>query len=642
MKILKKEEILPKLEKIFVETEKDLKIVSAWIKGDILKQLLNLVKEDVNIQIIIRASSYEDLKITDPEVFKIIKEKKGKIYLNPNLHSKFIISDNKKAVIGSANITNSGLLIDGNIETAVYTSEESKIKELLNIFEDIKSVSYDFSKTVAFVASLDTTREGTALILDDIQEQTYVRIPLEDGNFFLGRIFDIKSINLAFSNIKEEDNIKDSKILNIFSNNEKDWIKSAVFALSKEGVRIKLAKFEILGEYEKERNLFKTPVRPVEAGLPIEVLEVEEKELKAILLKNHSGYDMKFPTYLGKLQGTDVKAYLDMDKVISMHMAVLGTTGSGKTTFVKKILKNFDKPAKIFIFDMYGEYYEELKESKNIKNIQLPNILFPLDVNDMKDILKEAGLTLRESSKDEKKLMAFFRRNLKPELDRTALREINLKDLIYKASDQIEDRFIKLLLLDIVSFWERNYGKESVEYQPLAIKMLEESLKTKERIVIYNYKNIDIAETRINIAGLIMREILKLAKDKVEDRIIVLEEAHNFAPEKGTSEIPSGRENLAYINAKKIAMEGRKLRLGLVAITQRPANISKFILSQLNTQVIFKLITKNDLDAISIFFEQSKEDIFELLPFLKPGTAYIGGLAVPFSFLFQMEEIPYW
>lgn len=642
MKILKKEEILPKLEKIFVETEKDLKIVSAWIKGDILKQLLNLVKEDVNIQIIIRASSYEDLKITDPEVFKIIKEKKGKIYLNPNLHSKFIISDNKKAVIGSANITNSGLLIDGNIETAVYTSEENKIKELLNIFEDIKSVSYDFSKTVAFVASLDTTREGTALILDDIQEQTYVRIPLKDGNFFLGRIFDIKSINLAFSNIKEEDNIKDSKILNIFSNNEKDWIKSAVFALSKEGVRIKLAKFEILGEYEKERNLFKTPVRPVEAGLPIEVLEVEEKELKAILLKNHSGYDMKFPTYLGKLQGTDVKAYLDMDKVISMHMAVLGTTGSGKTTFVKKILKNFDKPAKIFIFDIYGEYYEELKEIKDVKNIQLPNILFPLDVNDMKDILKEAGLTFRESSKEEKKLMAFFRRNLKPELDRTALREINLKDLIYKASDQIEDRFIKLLLLDIVSFWERNYGKESVEYQPLAIKMLEESLKTKERIVIYNYKNIDIAETRINIAGLIMREILKLAKDKVEDRIIVLEEAHNFAPEKGTSEIPSGRENLAYINAKKIAMEGRKLRLGLIAITQRPANISKFILSQLNTQVIFKLITKNDLDAISIFFEQSKEDIFELLPFLKPGTAYIGGLAVPFSFLFQMEEIPYW
>lgn len=641
MEVLRGEEILQKLRELFSKTKKEIKISSAWVKGEVLRNLLQLLPEGVNIEIIVRASSFEDLKITDPEVFKTVREKGGKVFLNPRLHAKFVVSDSKEAILGSANITHSGLLPEGNLETAVYIKESKKVKELEKIFEDIKRDSYDFSKTVAFVVSLESAREGKVLLLRDLQEQTYVRIPSERGNFFLGRIFDIRSLNLSLS--LEDDEIKDSKtVLEVFSERNEDWKVAGLFARSQEGIKVKLAKFEVLGEYERERNLFKTPVRPVDAGSPVEILEVEEESLRAILLKNHSGYDMRFPTYLGRLQGTEVKGYLDMDKVISMHMAVIGTTGSGKTTFVKKILKNFSEPAKVFIFDMYGEYYEELKEIGSVKNVLLPNVLLPIDGDDMKRLLKESGLGITERSTDEKELMAFFRKHLKPELDRTALKEKSLETLVKEAALRVKDRFLRDSLIEVVDFWKRNFGRGAVRDQPAAVKMLEESLRSEERIVIYNYKDIDITETRVNVAGLVMREILKLAKSEPKDRLIVLEEAHNFAPERGTAEVQAGRENLAYLSARRIAMEGRKLRLGLIAVTQRPANISKFILSQLNTQVIFKLITKNDLDAVSIFFEQSKEDVFNLLPFLKPGTAYISGLAVPFSFLFQMEEIPYW
>ncbi len=643
MDILRGEEILGKLREIFSETEKTLKISLAWVKGEILKELLTSVNEDVQIEVVIRASSYEDLRITDPQVFKVIKKRNGRIYLNPKLHAKFIISDGEKALVGSANMTHSGLLPEGNLETAVYITDPEKVKELEGVFEEIRSQSYDFSKTIAFVVSLETAREGKVILLRDVQEQTYIKIPLGDGNFFLGRIFEIKSINLSLSDVSEEGDLEASRfLLEVFSKKEEDWKIASVFARTKEGIELKVAKFEVLGEYEIERNLFKTPVRPVNAGSPVEILEVEEKSLRAILLKNHSGYDMRFPTYLGRLQGTEVKAYLDMDKVISMHMAVIGTTGSGKTTFVKKILKNFREPAKVFVFDMYGEYYEELKDLGDVKNVQLPNVLLPADGDDLKRLFKESGLSIAERSTDERELMAYLRKHIKPELDRTALREKSLETLIKDASLHVKDRLLRDALFDVIDFWKRNFGEESVKGQPSAVKILEESLRSEERVVIYNYKNIDITETRINIAGLVMREILKMAKSKLSDRLIVLEEAHNFAPERGTAEVQVGRENLAYISARRIAMEGRKLRLGLIAITQRPANISKFILSQLNTQVIFKLITKNDLEAVSIFFEQSKEDVFNLLPFLKPGTAYIGGLAVPFSFLFQMEEIPYW
>lgn len=72
---------------------------------------------------------------------------------------------------------------------------------------------------------------------------------------------------------------------------------------------------------------------------------------------NHAGYRMSEPVNFGKLYNTQLKAYIDLEKIYTMHMAVLGTTGSGKTTFVKRILENIDPEGKkIFIFDLYGEY----------------------------------------------------------------------------------------------------------------------------------------------------------------------------------------------------------------------------------------------------------------------------------------------
>ena len=636
MEVLRGEEILAKIKDVVSRAKKSVKIASAWIRGEVLRDILSQLPEHVEVQIVVRASSTEDLDITDPEVFVVVKEKGGKVFLNPRLHAKFLISDGREAVVGSANLTRAGLFPEGNVETALYLKDARKVRELEKLFEDIKKQSCDFSKVVAFVVRAETAREGEVVLVRDVGEQTYVKIPTGEGNFLLGRLFSVKSVNTA---LDKEDTTE--TLEKIFLEKDEDWRVAALFSRIQEGVEVKTAELEILGEYERERNLFKAPVRSLKAGSPVEVLEAEE-DLRAILLKNHSGYDMKFPVYLGKLRGTEVKAYLDMDKVLSMHMAVIGATGSGKTTFVKKVLRNFREPAKVFVFDIYGEYYEDLKETGRVERVPIPNVLLPVEVEDLRKLFKEGGLSIAERSSEEKEFMSFLRRHLKPDLGRTYLGEKSLETLIKEASLRVRDRYLKDSILETLEFWKETFGKESVRDQPGAIGLLRKSIRSESRIVVYDLRDVDITETRVNVAGLVMREILKLAKSDPQDRLIVLEEAHNFAPERGTSDVQMGRENLAYLSARRIAMEGRKLRLGLVAITQRPANISKFILSQLNTQVIFKLITKNDLEAVSIFFERSKEDIFDLLPFLKPGTAYISGLAVPFSFLFQMEEIPYW
>ncbi len=627
MDVLTGEDIERRLRDLFRKAERYVKIASPWVKGEVLRDLLSEAGDGVRVEVILRASSEEDLSITDPGTFLYLKERKGEVFLNPRIHAKVFIVDGREAVVGSANLTPSGVRGQENLEVALHLKGRSQVKDLEEFFERAKAESYNLSKTVGIVFRTDSAREGELVLVREVQEQTYVRVPLTWG-FLLGRITRVRSPgpeeDLTWKRLPQD----------------RDWRAALLIARSLEREGLRLGRFEILGEYERERDLFKVPTTPVIVGAPVEILDPKDRDLLSILRKNHSGYPMSMPVYVGKLMGSEVEAFLDMDKVVSMHMAVLGTTGSGKTTFVRKILGNLENKVELFLFDMYGEYVEHI--GGRVRHLVVPNILLPTDWEDLKKILREGGVNVGERTAEEKDLAVFMRRSLKPDLTKTSLRERSLEEVIREGIKGIRDAALKESVEEAIEFFKEMFGPESVRDQPLLIKELAASLRGDQKRVIYDFREVDLSETRVAVGGLVLREVLRLVKKKPGDRLVVIEEAHNFAPERGTGEVQMGRENLAYLSLRRIAMEGRKFRIGLIAITQRPANISKFILSQLNTQVIFKLITRNDLEAVSVFFEHSKEDIFRLLPFLKPGTAFITGLAVPFGFLFHMEEIPYW
>ena len=398
----------------------------------------------------------------------------------------------------------------------------------------------------------------------------------------------------------------------------------------------RVGKVEILGEYSVAGRTFRPPSYPPQVGTPAEELKPDDPHLRSIMLKNHSGYDMAIPVYIGRVFGSDLDAFVDIEKVVSMHMAVLGATGSGKTTFVRKVLRNLEGVS-VFLFDMYDEYGEDLKDKTT--HLTVPNILMPVDWEDVKRLLREGGMSLSERSSEEREFASAVRRMVKPDLRKTALKEMSLEEVLEKGLKGLRDKHLREGVMEALGLLKEILGKEAVRDQPLLVNRILKALEG-EKGVLFNLREVDLPETRVAIGGLVIRELLKLIRSSPRDRLLVIEEAHNFAPERGIWDVQAGRENLAYTGIKRVALEGRKFRLGLVAITQRPANISKFILSQLNTQVIFKLITKNDLEAVSVFFEHSKEDVFKLLPSLRPGTAFITGLGVPFGFLFRMEEIP--
>jgi len=152
-----------------------------------------------------------------------------------------------------------------------------------------------------------------------------------------------------------------------------------------------IANIEILAEFnpkkiKEKESILKTPLEPPKAGTLILALKKEE-EIKNILRINHAGYEMGTAVEFGKLFNTDIPAFLDLDKITTMHMAVLGTTGSGKTTFIRRVLEHLHaKNVRVFIFDLYGEYYEGLRIDKSLlEHVIFPDVLFPITAEDMKD-----------------------------------------------------------------------------------------------------------------------------------------------------------------------------------------------------------------------------------------------------------------
>jgi len=98
---------------------------------------------------------------------------------------------------------------------------------------------------------------------------------------------------------------------------------------------------------------------------------------------------------------------------------------------------------------------------------------------------------------------------------------------------------------------------------------------------------------------------------------IVLEEAHNFAP-------GEFRGKTSY-TIERIAAEGRKFRIFLIVVTQRPKKISENVLSQCNSQIIMRLTNPADMQAVRQSSERLSEDLFQDLPGLNRGEAVIVG-----------------
>lgn len=128
-------------------------------------------------------------------------------------------------------------------------------------------------------------------------------------------------------------------------------------------------KVQLIGEGQRngsfQRGISQYPTISDEVHL------VSESDLKKIYGQPDKPYFVK----VGHIAGAEsIPALIDINKLITRHSAIVGTTGSGKSTTVASILNAISDPenypsARAIVFDLHGEYGQALKDRANIYKV---------------------------------------------------------------------------------------------------------------------------------------------------------------------------------------------------------------------------------------------------------------------------------
>lgn len=157
-----------------------------------------------------------------------------------------------------------------------------------------------------------------------------------------------------------------------------------------------------------------------------------------------------------------------------------------------------------------------------------------------------------------------------------------------------------------------------VEATPRTAKVLCRRLMEVQASAILDLYDLKVPERR-DFVKLFLTELLSLPKDLRRPLLVVLDEAHVFAPEGSKSE--------ALEAVATLASQGRKRGYALVCATQRLSKLSKDVAAELNTKLIGR--TGLDLDVKRAGDELGMDkEARQQLPNLEPGTFFAYGPAL--------------
>jgi len=370
--------------------------------------------------------------------------------------------------------------------------------------------------------------------------------------------------------------------------------------------------------YRDEENKLKNLNYPFEPGT--EVLIAEDQLITKIL-----GLEGKQNNaYVGILEGREnLKVYLDLNKLLTKHVNVLSKSGSGKSYNVGVLLEELlERKVPIVILDPHGEYSTlTLPNPKDKERMQLFGIEPKAYLENIQEFGLENAKPLKLNSKNLTsgeliKLLPARISTTQQGILYSALKNqggrIDFNDLIYEL-ETAEDNAAKYTLINILEYLKN-------------LKLFSENPTLPGELVKPNSASI------INLKGVApeIQEIIayKIVNDLFTERkkgnippfFLVVEEAHNFVPERNFGEAKSSAI------LRQVASEGRKFGLGLCIISQRPSRVDKSVLSQASTQIILKVTNPNDIRAISNSVEGITSETEKEIQNLPIGTALVTGV----------------
>lgn len=118
---------------------------------------------------------------------------------------------------------------------------------------------------------------------------------------------------------------------------------------------------------------------------------------------------------------------------------------------------------------------------------------------------------------------------------------------------------------------------------------------------------------------------------------LIIDEAHNIL---NAEHIKNGDNWQDYRLSifEEIIKEGRKFGFYLTLASQRPADISPTIMSQIHNFFIHRLVNDNDLDMLSRTVPTLDKNSYKMLPTLGKGEAMVTGNAMKIPMLLKVDK----
>jgi hypothetical protein len=421
-----------------------------------------------------------------------------------------------------------------------------------------------------------------------------------------------------------------------------------------------VAHVDFLGEGNRDASGRMSNFRRGVTRYPIpgaDVLPVTTEDMRSIFAATdepHIEIGTVYPT-------DDIRGALYIDPMLGKHFAVLGSTGTGKSTSVSLILHRISElspEGHIVMIDPHGEYSAAFKgcgELFNVDNLQLPYWLMNfeehcevlLTTQDAErqrdaDILAKCLLAARTKGKDMSQYGKVTVDSPIPYL-LTDLNAIIVNEMgkLDRAGDTLPFQRIKTKLDEL-----RVDPRYTFMFSGMLVSDSMGSFVAKlfrlpsqgRPISIVDVSGVPSEVTSV-VVSVLARMVFDYAiwsrTEAQRPLLLVCEEAHRYVPKDEHQGGQAVRKIL-----ERIAKEGRKYGVSLGLITQRPSDLAEGVLSQCGTIIAMRLNNDRDQACVRAAMPEGARGFLDAIPALRNRECIVcgEGVAIPIRVRFDDLE----
>ena len=422
-----------------------------------------------------------------------------------------------------------------------------------------------------------------------------------------------------------------------------------------------LANIDFLGEGEEEKltgkiHSFRRGVTryPIPGALIFPATNADLRQIYASDGRSAIQVGTVYPT-------TDIRAGLYIDAMLGKHFALLGSTGTGKSTSASLILHRICEAAPqghVVMIDPHGEYSAAFRNTGlifDVTNLNMPYWLMNFE--------EHCEVFITSQGND---------RQVDADILSRCLLKARSKNKLAESMGKITvDSPIPYLLSDLTNILQTEMGKldKSTSSVPfMRVKNKIEELKADPR---YQFmfsgmlvgdtmadfisklfrmptggkpiSIVDVSGVPSDVTSTVVAVLSRLVFDfaiwgreeKTAPILLVCEEAHRYVPNEKNADGSSVGRILS-----RIAKEGHKYGISLGLITQRPSDLAEGVLSQCGTIISMRLNNDRDQSFVKAAMPEGARGFLDSIPALRNRECIVSGegVSIPMRVAFDNLE----